>query len=150
MDDPTLNKGLYYHDPDGYSGNYYDNNYNNTGYASFLNIDTQTCYLMIGLILYFSCCCFRGLNRAERDSDLHVRLSEENNVSPRIVEQIKNNKVDHKVIKKETCCSICLEDFDENKEIVFLDCDHIYHTDCIIEWINKDPTCPLCRSNSLV
>ena len=52
-------------------------------------------------------------------------------------------------MNKGTVCSICLEDFDETKEIV-LGCNHIYHTDCIIEWINKDPSCPLCRNNELV
>lgn len=152
MDNPTLNKGLYYHDPDGYSDNYYydNNNYNNSQYGDFFNIDKQTGFLMIGIILYISCCCFRGLNRAERDSDLHVRLTQEQTVSPRVVNEIKKNIVDPKIMNKETVCSICLEDFDETKEIVFLDCNHIYHSDCIIEWINKDPSCPLCRSNSLV
>ena len=51
---------------------------------------------------------------------------------------------------KNWICSICLDDFDETKDIVYLDCQHIYHEDCIIEWINKDPSCPLCRTNSLV
>ena len=86
----------------------------------------------------------------ERDSDLHVRLTQEETVSPRVVNEIKKNIVDPKIMNKGTVCSICLEDFDETKEIVFLDCNHIYHSDCIIEWINKDPSCPLCRSNSLV
>jgi len=98
MDDPILNKGLEYHEPHGYSGNYYDNNYNTSEYGSFLNIDTQTGYLMIGLILYFSCCCFRGLNRSERDSDLNVRLTQEQTVSPRVVEKIKKNTVDSTVL----------------------------------------------------
>lgn len=150
MDNPKLNKGLGYHDPDGYSNNYYDNNYNSSEYGSFLNIDTQIGYLMIGIILYFSCCCFRGLNRSERDSDLNVRLSQEHTVSQRVVEKIKNNTVDPTVLAKDSFCSICLDDFDETKDIVYLDCQHIYHEDCIIEWINKDPSCPLCRTNSLV
>ena len=68
MDDPIINKGLDYHDPDGYSDNYYydNNNYNNSQYGDFFNIDKQTGFLMIGIILYISCCCFRGLNRARK------------------------------------------------------------------------------------
>jgi len=153
MDDPILNKGYEYHESNDYSGNYYDNNYNSSEYGSILNIDTQTGYLMIGIILYFSCCCFRGLNRAERDTDLNARLTQETQstqVSPRVVEKIKTNTVDPNVLTKGSSCSICLEDFDETKDIVYLDCQHIYHEDCIIEWINKDPSCPLCRTNSLV
>lgn len=44
-------------------------------------------------------------------------------------------------------CSICLEDYDhEGKEnIVFMPCSHIYHKDCIIEWLLKSRYCPLCR-----
>ena len=117
---------------------------------SFLNIDTHIGYLMIGIILYFSCCCFRGLNREGRGRGLNGRLTQRQIVSPRIVEKIKNNTVDPNVLSKGSSCSICLEDFDETKHIVYLDCQHIYHEDCIIEWINKDPSCPLCRTNSLV
>jgi hypothetical protein len=149
MDDPIISKGLEYHEPHGYSDNYYDN-YNRSEYGSFLNIDTQTGYLMIGLLFYVSCCCFRGLNRSERDTDLNIRLTQEIVVSPRVVEKIKTNTVDPNILAKDSCCSICLEDFDNTKNNVYLDCQHIYHEDCIIEWINKDPSCPLCRSNSLV
>ena len=149
MDNPILNGNIYYHGED--SNNYYENNiHNSSDYDNFLNIDTHTGYLMIGLIIYFSCFCFRGLNRADRDTDLNVSLTQEQVVSPRVVEKIKNNKIDPKFISKESCCSICLEDFDETKDIIYLDCKHIYHEDCIIEWINKEPSCPLCRSNSLV
>ena len=154
MEDPVLNKEIDYHDPEGlndnYYDNYYDNNYNRTEYDSFLNIDTHIGYLMIGIILYFSCCCFRGLNREGRGRGLNGRLTQRQIVSPRIVEKIKNNTVDPNVLSKGSSCSICLEDFDETKHIVYLDCQHIYHEDCIIEWINKDPSCPLCRTNSLV
>ena len=151
MDDPILNKGYEYHESNDYSGNYdYDNNYNGSEYGSILNIDSQSGYVMIGIILYFSCCCFRGLNRAERDTDLNARLTQGTEVSQRVVEKIKSNTVDPNIVAKGSCCSICLDDFDETRDIVYLDCQHIYHEDCIIEWINKDPSCPLCRTNSLV
>lgn len=150
MDDPILNKGYEYHDPGDYNGNYdYDNNYNGSEYGSIFNTSPKAGYLMMGVILYISFCCFCKTHN-ERNTDLNVRLNQETDVNSRIVEKIKNNTVDPNILAKGSCCSICLDDFDETKDIVYLDCQHIYHTECIIEWINKDTSCPLCRTNSLV
>jgi hypothetical protein len=40
-------------------------------------------------------------------------------------------------------CSICLEEITENPE--FLPCAHRYHTNCINQWIVRNPTCPMCK-----
>ena len=43
-------------------------------------------------------------------------------------------------------CSICLESYHDNDKIVQLTCNHIFHKDCIREWLqNKQNNCPLCR-----
>jgi len=40
-------------------------------------------------------------------------------------------------------CSICLED---NAKILFkTECKHYFHKDCLIKWLRKNMTCPLCR-----
>ena len=44
-------------------------------------------------------------------------------------------------------CSICLESFAET-EVCVLDCKHIFHHDCIKNWLLKDslkPKCPVCN-----
>ena len=42
-------------------------------------------------------------------------------------------------------CSICL---DEKKEsLVKLNCNHIYHKDCIKDWLRRELSCPICRCN---
>ena len=41
-------------------------------------------------------------------------------------------------------CSICLEDINSN-ESEFLPCVHEFHKECIAEWINENPICPLCK-----
>ena len=41
-------------------------------------------------------------------------------------------------------CSICLEDLSD--EIYTLECNHKFHTKCIIKWFRNDnSTCPLCK-----
>ena len=48
-------------------------------------------------------------------------------------------------------CIICLEKmYDETNilndtKLYLLECNHIYHNNCIIKWINKNNTCPTCR-----
>lgn len=46
-------------------------------------------------------------------------------------------------------CTICLEKFSSGESISwpkYGDCDHIYHTQCITEWLAcKHDDCPLCR-----
>uniref|UniRef100_A0A7S2GZZ3 RING-type domain-containing protein n=1 Tax=Helicotheca tamesis TaxID=374047 RepID=A0A7S2GZZ3_9STRA len=45
-------------------------------------------------------------------------------------------------------CSICLEDFHTGEEIgmsMDVECKHIYHKDCITEWLEAHDNCPICR-----
>lgn len=45
-------------------------------------------------------------------------------------------------------CSICLEN-NQEKNWGELDCKHKFHYDCIFEWVNSNPSCPICRTNFL-
>lgn len=42
-------------------------------------------------------------------------------------------------------CSICFESFDDNEELVRTICNHIFCKECLIQWININDTCPVCR-----
>ena len=44
----------------------------------------------------------------------------------------------------DTCC-ICLKN--DDRDIVELNCSHIYHRECIEKWILESNTCPLCKSS---
>ena len=47
-------------------------------------------------------------------------------------------------------CSICYENIDDNKSSYSLECNHIFHTDCIMKWFRlKNENCPLCNSNEI-
>jgi hypothetical protein len=37
-----------------------------------------------------------------------------------------------------------------NEDIKRLDCDHLYHTRCIEQWLDKNEICPLCRNRLTV
>lgn len=49
-------------------------------------------------------------------------------------------------------CSICLCLYEANETVCWAkndDCDHIFHQDCIVQWLEDHDDCPLCRTNLL-
>ena len=43
-------------------------------------------------------------------------------------------------------CSICLEEYKQNDKLLQLQCNHIYHPPCINDWLERQYSCPICRS----
>ena len=42
-------------------------------------------------------------------------------------------------------CSICVEEFKPNDDVTVLDCKHLFHNKCILEWGHYNTVCPICR-----
>lgn len=57
-----------------------------------------------------------------------------------------NTYYNNKEIKEEThrCC-ICLQQYKIEEKIVEMYCNHLFHPECIDEWLNYNPSCPICR-----
>lgn len=49
--------------------------------------------------------------------------------------------------EKKEACSICLVEFNEGdgKTVAELRCKHIFHVECLKEWVKKNDICPMCR-----
>ena len=48
--------------------------------------------------------------------------------------------------EKDVCCAICVEDILENTEVIRkLECNHIYHIECIDNWLILKAQCPMCK-----
>ena len=41
-------------------------------------------------------------------------------------------------------CGICMDSFRENEKIKKLTCDHIFHIECMTQWLQTKKTCPFC------
>ena len=71
-----------------------------------------------------------------------------------LIDKYKRYKIETKLLLpinikdiKENKCSICLEEYIENNNIIKLNCEHQYHKECIKEWLNINRNCPQCRKN---
>ncbi|EOA12701.1 hypothetical protein CARUB_v10027994mg [Capsella rubella] len=56
--------------------------------------------------------------------------------------------------RHDDCCTICIEELlwdgtGERKKIMTLRCSHKFHEDCILKWLDRKDTCPICRENIL-
>lgn len=44
-------------------------------------------------------------------------------------------------------CAVCLNEFEDHEALRLLTkCDHVFHPDCIDEWLAFHTTCPVCRA----
>ncbi|KAG2323103.1 hypothetical protein Bca52824_016316 [Brassica carinata] len=75
-------------------------------------------------------------SRGASSEEVFQRLSEEQRVESRDF-----------VVKNETQCSICIDDLSTTREniIELPQCLHMFHQDCLFEWLCRQNSCPLCR-----
>ncbi|XP_057450415.1 probable E3 ubiquitin-protein ligase ZFP1 [Lotus japonicus] len=61
------------------------------------------------------------------------------------IESLKKVKVEESATMER--CSICLTEFgdDGTMEVLSMPCKHVYHQDCLVQWLKTSHTCPLCR-----
>ncbi|GKC50438.1 zinc finger, RING/FYVE/PHD-type containing protein [Tanacetum coccineum] len=46
-------------------------------------------------------------------------------------------------------CAICYGEYEESKKIGKLQCGHLFHVDCLISWLSRKNSCPMCRATAL-
>jgi hypothetical protein len=85
---------------------------------------------------------YENINEEEKESSC---------LSPSSLSCQKYITLTRELYDKNNECSICLTDFDKDDFVTITKCRHVFHNDCIIEWIeNKneeklESTCPNCR-----
>ena len=80
----------------------------------------------------------RVLNESfEEDSAVEKKTSKD------YIDTLNVILLNNEEIKKE--CAVCHENFTKELKGIKLNCRHIFHKDCILPWLEKQNTCPVCR-----
>lgn len=98
---------------------------------------------------FYSSSYVTSINDTTNDDDDESEDNKEN-VKLRIIvnsEYTKKETDDEESDDKEAhVCAICLDSFEEGESVSKLKCGHMFKSPCIIEWLEKNPRCPLCNS----
>lgn len=43
-------------------------------------------------------------------------------------------------------CSVCMDVYEDNQDIILLPCNHYFHADCSEGWLKENNSCPLCKT----
>lgn len=86
------------------------------------------------------------MNRDFNENDYEMLLQLDESVknkgaSKTLIESIPSTNLE-KLENPLTCC-ICLVDLEEGNEVRKLPCSHLFHKDCIDQWLIVNKTCPI-------
>jgi len=60
----------------------------------------------------------------------------------------KDNASDCDSLNRDVC-SICMMEIVDGEKVGALSCNHLFHVDCLKEWIKRKNSCPLCQSPNI-
>ena len=73
--------------------------------------------------------------------------------STEVIDHLPRIKIQVQELGEHTGCPICQDDFKQNEEGIKMPCNHLFHPNCIVEWLKVNGktqrlnigTCPVCR-----
>lgn len=91
-------------------------------------------------------------DRDFNDSDYESLLLLDETIPPKTVDKtflslLETRNVTEEEVKEEVQCSVCLDVFEKDSKVTVLPCHHIFHSDCIMKWLDSySNDCPVCKS----
>ena len=56
-------------------------------------------------------------------------------------------KIDKLIHSNNEQCSICLKEYIEENQVLYLPCSHLFHSICILKWLLNNNKCPICQTD---
>lgn len=80
-----------------------------------------------------------------QDSSTHHQFSEMGS-KINLEDKLSVILFDEDLYTKDSMCCVCLGEFEMNEKLHQIpSCQHVFHGDCIRNWLHSNITCPLCR-----
>jgi len=90
------------------------------------------------------------LNGLMQYEDVKVVNTREEIESLKIMKFVDLSKKKDNIYKPGKPCDICLEEYEDQEDILILECNHYYHCKCIKQWLsNNRNVCPICKKSVL-
>lgn len=70
--------------------------------------------------------------------------------SPRKFELPRSNEPNFLPLEEDDACPICLEEYDLENPKTITKCNHHFHLSCILEWMERSETCPVCDQEMIL
>ena len=66
--------------------------------------------------------------------------------SKRSVQGLPNVMITEELAKSDSnSCAVCMNEFGVGMEVKQMPCSHLYHSDCLLPWLELHNSCPVCR-----
>eukprot|EP00123_Amoebidium_parasiticum_P007839 comp18400_c0_seq1/m.19598 comp18400_c0_seq1/g.19598 ORF comp18400_c0_seq1/g.19598 comp18400_c0_seq1/m.19598 type:complete len:145 (-) comp18400_c0_seq1:109-543(-) len=65
--------------------------------------------------------------------------------SKAVIDTLPTFKITAEEFAKGASCAVCMEAFPLNAHPTRLPCFHLYHRECVVEWLKRHNNCPTCR-----
>ncbi|KAL1809413.1 probable E3 ubiquitin-protein ligase RHB1A [Daucus carota subsp. sativus] len=86
----------------------------------------------------------KGTYLSHKELDCKVQVGDLASPTKLGVELSKLNEVDAPKTEEEDVCPTCFEDYDVENPKIITKCNHHFHLSCILEWMERSDTCPIC------
>jgi hypothetical protein len=111
------------------------------------NSKLRVCFVydVYSFCFVFSIFCMDDLERA-----IAASLAEYHGGPPpaslyALYEEVDDIELEERHLRNQDLCQICQESFRLGDDAKRLQCRHFFHPLCLLEWLQRNNTCPLCR-----
>jgi len=88
-----------------------------------------------------------NMNNNDNDNNNNNNNEEEETLTPEEFEELDVIQINVNHVLEEQECSICIEKFELEQQAIKLNCNHLFHRNCIhAHLLNYSNKCPLCRT----